>query len=383
MSVKLRMVKGKYRLLIDHKGDRKYITIGTDKKKATQAKKIAEQQIVDKQLNLKPAVVSPTLAAFVATWMTRARARCKTSTADDYEYQLTHYVLPTKLASLDGETLGDVLVKDLTSDHCKDLFAFWAKHGLMSNSLAQMRRVLTTCLMDATKYLPVNPCIEKGMTTYCTQPDEIVPPIKPLSKQEVAAFLTAAKTFGISIYAMFVTFVRTGLRIGEVLALEWDAVGLDEHYLIARQSRNRESVVTATKTNRVRRVDLSDQATAVLRELRAHQKAEAFRKGTPMPTLVFVTKNGQPYEQDHIRQTILPPVLTKAGVRQTHPHNLRHTFASELLRGGAPVNYVKEQLGHVSIAITVDIYSHLIPGENRNWVNGLDDATKAPSRSAL
>src|SRR5688572_18828291 len=67
-------------------------------------------------------------------------------------------------------------------------------------------------------------------------------------------------------------------------------------------------------------------------------------------------------------------MLTKAGLRHIRLHDLRHTFASLLLQQGESVVYVKEQLGHGSIQITVDTYGHLIPGANRGAVDRLDDA---------
>jgi len=70
--------------------------------------------------------------------------------------------------------------------------------------------------------------------------------------------------------------------------------------------------------------------------------------------------------------------LKKAGLREIRPHDLRHTFASLLLSQKETPVYVKEQLGHSSIQITVDIHGHLIPGSNRKAVNNLDDLD-APS----
>src|SRR5262245_4821188 len=67
-------------------------------------------------------------------------------------------------------------------------------------------------------------------------------------------------------------------------------------------------------------------------------------------------------------------MLEKAGLRQIRLHDLRHTFASLLLQQGESIVYVKEQLGHASIQITVDTYCHLIPGANRGTVDRLDDA---------
>lgn len=68
-------------------------------------------------------------------------------------------------------------------------------------------------------------------------------------------------------------------------------------------------------------------------------------------------------------------LLEKAELRRVRFHDLRHTFASLLLQNGESPTYVKEQMGHSSIQVTVDVYGHLIPGANRQAVDRLDDAT--------
>jgi len=70
------------------------------------------------------------------------------------------------------------------------------------------------------------------------------------------------------------------------------------------------------------------------------------------------------------------PLLTRVGLRYRKPHTLRHTFASMLIPAGESLAYVKAQLGHSSISITVDTYGHLIPGTNKAAVDRLDDATR-------
>lgn len=72
-------------------------------------------------------------------------------------------------------------------------------------------------------------------------------------------------------------------------------------------------------------------------------------------------------------------MLEKAELRQIRIHDLRHTLASLLLQQAKSIVYVKEQLGHGSIQITVDTYGHLIPGANRAAVDRLDDAPAQPA----
>jgi hypothetical protein len=78
-------------------------------------------------------------------------------------------------------------------------------------------------------------------------------------------------------------------------------------------------------------------------------------------------------DPDNLYHRYFQPVLTKAGLRRIRLHDLRHTFGSLLIQSGASIVYVKEQMGHSSIQVTVDIYGHLIPGANVSFVDRLDE----------
>jgi len=89
---------------------------------------------------------------------------------------------------------------------------------------------------------------------------------------------------------------------------------------------------------------------------------------------VFPSPDGSILDPDNLYHRYFRPVLTKAGLRKIRLHDLRHTFGSLLIQSGASIVYVKEQMGHSSIQVTVDIYGHLIPGANVSFVDRLDDA---------
>lgn len=76
---------------------------------------------------------------------------------------------------------------------------------------------------------------------------------------------------------------------------------------------------------------------------------------------------------DNLRRRVFWTALAKAGLRRIRIHDLRHIFASILIQNGESLVYVKEQMGHHSIQITVDTYGHLVPGANRQAVDRLDD----------
>jgi integrase len=106
------------------------------------------------------------------------------------------------------------------------------------------------------------------------------------------------------------------------------------------------------------------------------RKEETLRKAWGgVPDWVFCTEQGRPLDGDNLRHRVFYKVLAQAGMRRFRCHDLRHTFASLLIQNGESLAYVKDQLGHSSIQVTVDIYGHLIPGANRAAVDRLDDAT--------
>jgi integrase len=134
----------------------------------------------------------------------------------------------------------------------------------------------------------------------------------------------------------------------------------------------RKGVFSSTKSGKVRRVDISDKLAAVIEDHRKAIAAAALKTGKPMPDLAFHSSTWTPMDPSHIRRDF-NCVLKKAKLRRIRFHDTRHTFASLLLRKGESPVYVQHQLGHHDISMTVGTYGHLIPGENRQAVNRLDD----------
>jgi integrase len=72
----------------------------------------------------------------------------------------------------------------------------------------------------------------------------------------------------------------------------------------------------------------------------------------------------------------MQPAIEQAGLRRFRFHDLRHTFGSLLIQAGVSPAYVQKQMGHRSIQVTIDVYGHLIPGENVEWIDALDRASE-------
>jgi len=119
---------------------------------------------------------------------------------------------------------------------------------------------------------------------------------------------------------------------------------------------------------------MSAQLATTLLALRRARRTRSLAKGEDIPEWVFPSLTGTAAEERNVRH-VFTRLLERAELRQVRIHDLRHTFASLLLQQGESIVYVKEQLGHASIQVTVDTYGHLIPGANRAAVDRLDDET--------
>src|SRR5262249_47561948 len=96
---------------------------------------------------------------------------------------------------------------------------------------------------------------------------------------------------------------------------------------------------------------------------------------------VFVSRDGTPWDHGHFYPRVWQPLLKKAELPAIRIHDLRHTFASLLIQQGESLAYVKEQMGHHSIKMTVDTYGHLVSGGNRQAVDRLDSLETATIRN--
>lgn len=144
-------------------------------------------------------------------------------------------------------------------------------------------------------------------------------------------------------------------------------------------------MITTPKSGRARRVDLSSELAAVLGRIVTRRKARALAEGRPAPVptdWIFTNEQGNAVDPDNFRKRVWPKLLEKAGLRAIRIHDLRHTFASLLIGQGESLAYVREQMGHHSIALTVDTYGHLVPGGNRAAVDRLASRLRTAGKRA-
>ncbi len=169
-------------------------------------------------------------------------------------------------------------------------------------------------------------------------------------------------------YVLFYTDLFTGLRRSELLALRWCYVDLDLASLSVvetlHQLHNREFVFRQPKSKRGRRqIALSPSLALLLRQHRAEQEGTQKLLGLELSPsdLVFSRPDGSPLQPDSITQAFTR-LARSIGLQGVRFHDLRHTHATLMLRQGIHPKVVSERLGHSGIAITLDTYSHVLPG---------------------
>jgi integrase len=180
-----------------------------------------------------------------------------------------------------------------------------------------------------------------------------------LTREELTLLLETCREHFPAHYPFILLLARTGLRIGEAVALQWSALDFHGRFLEVKLNWV-DGKLTTPKSSRRRRVDTSLHLTETLQALHLERKKETLSNGwREVPPWVFTSQVRTMLNPDNFRSRVWSKLLAKAGLRHIRIHDLRHTFASLLIQNGESLTYVKEQMGHHSIRVTVDTYGHL------------------------
>jgi integrase len=363
VGVKVQHWKGAWWVVIHHGGRRKTKRIG-DRETALRVAQAIRERLARNELQLPSAEVTPTLRAYADKWLETADVTLKASTVAFYRANLERYILP----SLASRQVGSLRRAD-----CRDLVTQCRSKGLKASTVRGIARTLSTILSQAVEdeLLPANPALRLGR--YLRSADDPEPVIDPFTRGEAAHIVAVARQRFPEWHPWLLCGLRTGMRAGELLALQWGDFNWRRHFVQVQRNLVR-GVLTTPKNHQRRRVDLSHQLMATLRLWRRRQRAAWFAVGRPFPEWVFASVTGTALDESNVRKG-LNRILDAAGVHRRGPHQMRHTFASLLLQEGAPITYVSQQLGHRDAAITLRVYAHWLPAASTyTLVNRLDDA---------
>ncbi len=206
--------------------------------------------------------------------------------------------------------------------------------------------------------------------------------MKVLSGEQARVLLETAK--GDRLEALYILAITTGMRQGELLALRWRDVDLEDGTLRVTATMQRISkrgiCPSEPKTAGSRRqIALTGMAVSALRHHRNRQLEERLSAAVMAwqdNDLVFCNHYGRPIESSNLTRRSFHPLLAKAGLPRIRFHDLRHTAATLLLRKRVPVKVVSEMLGHSQVGITLNIYAHVLPDMQREATAAMEAALR-------
>lgn len=344
-------------------GERHYVTLGTAAEGWTPAK--AEQELANVLADVRrglwrpPAAESepaaparePTFHEFASEWLDSRRHELRPRSIEALEWALSYHLLPY----FKGHRLGAIDTREVDRYRAAKLRE--REHGLVERPLSNgsintTLKILGQVLDAAVEYglLETNPARGRRRRLKAERPRRTW-----LALDEVKSLLDAAG----GDRAFLATLILSGLRIGEILALEWGAVDL---------ARGKLRVAESKTDAGERDVDLSPD---LRDELLAYRAAR--REASPRD-LVFPTSTGRPQSRSNVTKRILGKAIERANAKRAESelppiqpgvtnHTLRRTFASLLYEAGASPAYVMSQMGHTSSALALEIYARKMERE--------------------
>jgi integrase len=235
-------------------------------------------------------------------------------------------------------------------------------HSIMSSALDDAVHEFNILLENPTKKIKIPKDTEKKeRVSYFTREelDKFLKTVKRPVKH-------AKHKHSIQYYVLFSLLARTGLRIGEALALTWDDIDLKKRTLSVNKTlvyplNSTPYVSTPKSKNSIRTIKLDKTMVDLLKKHRINQKEVYLRYENYRPSeknLVFHQHDGR-WLRTNVVRDYFKTVCKRAGVPILSPHALRHTHAVHLLEAGANIKYVSERLGHASVKVTADTYLHV------------------------
>lgn len=304
---------------IAHRGRRRSKKIG-DKATALQVARQVRERLQLGDLTLLGSD-SETFEAYATRWLKDGEAARKASTHRFYDFNLTLHIIPT----LKGRAVGSIKRAD-----CRKVLTAGRAKRLKVASLQGVQRTLSAVLSQAVEdgILPANPAFRMGR--HVRHGDESRAEIRPLAREEAHSFVAAVENHWPDLHPFFLCALRTGMRLGELLALQWGDMDFSGRFIEVQRNLVSGRVTTPKNTLR-RRVDMSVQLPETFERHHLAAKTAALKSGKPGPPWVFTNRAGEPLDGDNLRRRVLFPALTKAKLRQVRLHDLRHTYASLLI----------------------------------------------------
>jgi integrase len=304
-----------------------------------------------------------TLGEYLGRWLQTQRQPLSPSTFASYEGNIRLHVLPY---------IGSITLQRLTPEDLDELYALLLTNGrrnkgggpLSAKTVRHVHAVIHKALADATR----KGSVTRNVADLADPPklsSRARPKMKVWNADELRRFFELIE--GHHLYVAFYVKANTGMRRGELLGLTWQVVDFDNARLSITQTvtapRYQVTVSDVKSAHSLRTVDLDERTIAVLRSWRRQQLEQQLETGirTDEEGFVFAKPNGVPLHPDYFSQTF-ERLVAGMDLPRIRLHDLRHTHATLLFKEGVPPKVVSERLGHSSVAFTMQVYQHVLPG---------------------
>jgi integrase len=311
---------------------------------------------------------SVSLNKFLDDWLTSAaKPRVSERTYAEYAALLRRYV---------REPLGRTMLSDLRALQIQNLYSQMQERGLSSRIVRYTHAVLSSALKQAVRW----GMLHRNPAELVQLPKLQRKEMRAMSPEESSRFLTALENDRYA--ALFSLALSTGMRPEEYLGLRWSDVDFAKSSVTVQRAlvwrtKGGGWYFTEPKTSRSRRtIPLPASMVLALTEHKRHQSAERLRLGSEWQDngLVFTTFLGTPLNISNLTAKHFKPALQRAGLPKTiRLYDLRHTCATLLLSAGENPKVVSERLGHASITLTLDVYSHVLPDMQKAATDKLEN----------
>jgi integrase len=322
------------------------------KTRADVARKLA-QALRDQEQGAPVVDERQTLEAFLVSWLDMVAPTLEASTVQRYKELMTLHVIPA---------VGKTRLTRLAPQQIQALYASTLEEGLSPTTVHHLHAALHRALEIAVKLGAVG----RNVCDHVEAPRIVKTEMRVLARDEARQLLDTAK--GTRYEALLTVALATGMRQGELLGLRWRDVDMDAGMLSVTSSltwhrAEKVWVIKQPKTRRSRR-RIALKA-PIVETIRAHWRAQlaqrlALGAAWEDNDLVFCTGQGRPLAARNIER-IFHTLLERAALPRIRFHDLRHTCATLALKAKVQPKIVSEMLGHASVAVTLDIYSHVLP----------------------
>lgn len=367
--------RGKWTVFIEREGERKNKTFGAGREGLVTAIKTAEaiaRQIFPtkpKETFDKENSSAPKFKKLSEEWLEDGSGRWDEYTYTRYEGLLRLHIWPHNCFK--GKRVNQIIRKDV-----KSCLRTLLQKNLSPATVELCHTVLNGIFKEAIeeRYIETNPATGLLKKLLPPKNKRDVNQSDPFDMEEKQRFLKHAEKISTWPEQLILkTMVYTGFRLGETLAMRLRHLDMKRMtYHVCESYKTRKFGLP--KKGKKRLVDLPDFLAEEFGIYINHLKKERLKKGKGGHIDLLFDDPGEngywPYSQRKV-QALVKKVCRGAKLRVRNPHDLRHTYATNLLMAHRSPAYVQKQLGHSSISITVDIYGHWIPGMGRD---GLEEA---------